>query len=252
MILFVFCNFISYSQEIVLDSIVEDSMDYYDDVIDSYDSVEQEYSGYISFLSIQYKHNIVSTPVSFQYNPFGFDVGLYKQFNSDLPFFLGITLSMDMYGSESYQYYDYGFEDGYEYRFSDDFRGYIVNVDMGGKYFSKRSFWVFNPYIQLDLEYRYAFAAINTVNLDLDEMINTNYEGGNSGLGYAFGFGSLIDINSDGLFLNFSINYNSGGGLFLYNKKYDNDMILSVLDNFDYKHFPIGFLTFKLGISFSK
>lgn len=256
LILFINIAGISWSQEIVSDTITEDSM-YYDedseeyyDVYDEYD--EEIYSGYISFVNFQLKHPAISGSHKFDSNPFGFEIGLYKQLNENLPFFIGANLSLDFYGKESYQYLDYGFDDGYEYQFSDDFTAYIFNFDLGGKYFSKKSFWVLNPYIQLDLEYRYAFGSINTVNLDLNETIDISYENGNSGFGYNLGIGSLIDISADGLFLNFSVNYNSGGGLFLYKRKSGDYDIFSVLDNFDYKYFPIGFLTFKLGVSFSK
>ena len=226
----------------------ETGEDYYE-----YDDAEKpEYKGYIMFVDMQVKKTMISKPVKFNFIPYGFDFGVYKQIQESLPFFLGGTISLDFYGTENYEYLDYGFENGYEYQFSDDFTAFIVNVDMGGKYFSKKSYWFFNPYVQLDLEYRYAYAVINTVNLDLDETTNTEFEKGNSGIGYNFGLGSLVDISSKGLFLNFSINYTSGGGLFLYNRKVGNYDVFSVLDNFDYKYFPIGFLTFKVGVAFSK
>ena len=230
--------------------ITEDSLYYEEDQEDYYYEEEYEYSGLIALIGIQFKYHVITRPERFNYNPFGFGVGWYKQINKNSPFFLGGNLSLDIYGKKSYQYLDNSFEDGYEYQFSDDFTGFIFNVDIGGKYFSKRSFWIFNPYVQLDLEYRYAFGSINIVNQDLDETIDTELINGNSGFGYNLGFGSLIDINSDGLFLYFSLNFNSGGGLFLYNKKSGDYEIFSVLDNFDYKYFPIGFITIKTGISF--
>ncbi len=241
----------SFSQEITDENIPEDSL-YYDDDYYYEEEPEEEYSGYIAFTGIQFKHQVIKRPEKFDYTPIGFSFGLYKQINENLPFFLGGNIGLDTYGKNSYEYFDYGFEDGYEYQFSDDFTAHIVDIGIGGKYFSDRSFWIFNPFVQLDMEYRYAFGYVNTVNLDLDETVNTEYEKGNSGFGYNLGLGSLIDIDSDGLFLYFSLNYTSGGGLFLYDKRQGEYEVFSVMDYYDYKYFPIGFITFKAGLSFSK
>ena len=243
-----------FSQEIVTDSVYSDSIYYEenDDYQDYYiDEEDKTNDGIIGLIGIEFRNQLLDKPDKFTYHPFGFYLGLYKQLNKSLPFFVGGGASLDFYGIESYEYFDYSFEDGYEYQYSDKFTGMLLNLNIGGKYFSKKSFWIFNPYVQLDLEYRYAFANVNTVNLDYDETVNSDVKKGNSGIGYDIGIGSLIYVNSDDdVFFNISLNYNSGGGLFLYNRRKGNYNVFSVLDYFDYRYFPIGFLTFKIGVCF--
>jgi len=71
-------------------------------------------------------------------------------------------------------------------------------------------------------------------------------------LGYELNIGSLIDINSDNMFLRCKSCYDTGGGLFLYVEKEEETQSEYVQDYFDYKYIAIGFLKIKFGIAFSQ
>lgn len=239
------------------DSINNDTInEYYEyqDEYEDYDSLSEydyvyESSGYLADLSFSVKSPIGVMNEKFNSTPLGFEIAGYKQINKSLPLYLGFGFSFDWYENNSITYFDISPEDGYEYEFSEELCADIFGVNLGLKYFSPRSFWVFNPYVQMNFEYRRAFSVINNRNLDFDETINTDFEGGSSGFGYDIGIGSLISLNSEEVFLNFKVSYNSGGGLFLYQRN-DTENGSYVSDLFDHKYFPIGFLTFKIGVTF--
>lgn len=241
------------SDSISNDSIIEyyESQDEYEEYepIDSFGEYEEENSGYLADIFLSFKSPVGLMSEKFSSTPIGFELAGYKQIYSNLPLYLGVGFSFDWYKNHSITYFDISPEDGYEYEFSEELCADIFGVNLGLKYFSPKSFWVFNPYVQMNFEFRRAFAVINNRNLDFDETINTDFEGGSSGFGYDIGIGSLISLNSEEAYLNFKVSYNSGGGLFLYQRN-DTDNASYVENLFDRKYFPIGFLTFKIGVTF--
>lgn len=259
-LMFLFSNISLFAQIESPDSIHNDSInDYYNyqdeyEEYEPYDSMhnydyEYESSGYLADLSFSVKSPIGVMNRKFNSTPLGFEIAGYKQIYDYLPLYLGLGFTFDWYANQSITYFDISPEDGYEYEFSDELCADILGVNLGFKYFSPKSFLVFNPYLQMNFEYRRAFAVINNRNLDYDETINTDFVGGSSGFGYDIGIGSLVSLNSEEVFLNFKVSYNSGGGLFLYQRN-DIDNSSSVSDLFYHEYFPIGFLTIKIGVTF--
>ena len=234
-----------------VDSLYVDSLGYYeaDDFYENDDVDETESSGYLGEIGLVFGNPFGQMKKRFEKTFFGYDFGLYKQFDKTIPLYVGAGFFIMGYDSESVDYFDYGQEDGVEYEFRDEFKGKVFGFNLGAKYFSNRSLWVFNPYVQLDIEYRRAYAAINYYNVDLDESINTDFEGGNSSLGYDLGFGSIINVNSDKFYLDFRVSYCLGGGLFLYIRNTTSSGIY-VTDYFDKKYIPIGYGTIKIGVTF--
>lgn len=251
--LFLLLYLFAIGQDLNKDSIVVDSFEYYEDDTyyeeDENDNEESQESLYLGEINLRLNSPLGSMREEFNKMPVGFEFGVYRQLNESIPFYIGANCFWERYASKSIGYYDYSESDGEEYEFSEDFHGNIWGLDVGVKYFSSKSFWVFNPYIQFDFEYRRAYASISNVNLDLDETINTDFEGGNSSLGYDIGIGSIVSFNSSKRFFNFKISYNSGGGLFLYKRNKKSNAVY-VIDYFDKKFIPVGFLTIKLGMSF--
>jgi len=235
------------SQVEISDSIDVDTYYHEEDFYE--EDVVEDTSGYLGEINLVLDLPVGQMKTKFKKEFFGFDIGLYKQLFKTVPMFVGGGFSYKRYDSESISYFDYSQEDGLEYEFSEDFKGNLLDLYIGTKYFSTKSFWIFNPYFQIDLEYRRAYISIITNNLDLDETINTDFKGGNSSLGYNIGVGSIVAVNSSKHYLNFRILYSSGGGLFLY-KRNSKTSAVYVIDYFDKKYFPIGMITFNLGVTF--
>ena len=235
------------------DSVNVDTSYYYDDEYydDEYieEDIEEDTSGYLG--EINFVMDMPDGQMKKKFNKifYGFDLGLYKQLNKTVPMFVGGGFSYKGYDSESISYFDYSEEDGQEYEFSEDFKGNLFDIYIGAKYFSTKSFWIFNPYFQIDLEYRRAYISITETNLDLDETVNTDFRGGNSSFGYNIGVGSIMAVNSDKYYINLRVSYSSGGGLFLYKRNKETSAVY-VTDYFDKKYFPIGLITLKLGVTF--
>ncbi len=240
----------------------EDSLDvyvdstYYED--DYYNEYDDEYSEDIDGADVERTFMVelglsVKKPLPqmrpFRTYPLGFELGIYKQLFSSKPIYLGGSFFIDFYDKAKVFYYDYSSVDGVEYQYSESLRADMLGLRLGIKVFSPRSFWVLNPYFDLNVEWRRGFSIVKIDNLDLDETEDSDFEGGNSSLGYEVGIGSIIDINSDNIYMNFELSIDSGSGLYLYVRS-EKSSELKVRDNFDYKYFPISFLTFKLGFVF--
>ena len=233
------------------DSLYSDSLDYYyyEEEYEQEEEEEYEPTGYLGEINLLYGRPVAQMKRKFDKAILGFDIDIYKQWKKTSPLYVGGGFFMAGYDSESIGYFDYSEEDGKEYEFSEDFKGKMFGINIGTKYFSPKSFWVFEPYVQMDFEYRRAYASIENVNIDLEETINTEYEGGNSSFGYNVGFGSIVALKSDRYFLNLKLMYSSGGGLFLY-KRNGTTSANFVIDYFDKKYIPFGIMSFKIGIVF--
>ena len=242
-----------HSQETEIDSVVGDSIYYENDYYEGYEDRITEETDYdlanwgMMFLDLKMNFPIKNNENSYNTKMFGFDLGVFKQLRENSTFHFGGGVSMGFYGGETFTYFDYSPENGYEYQYQQDFTGSILNIYVGSKYFTPKSFWIFNPYVNFDVEYRYAFAYYNITNLDLDNVESSEYQKSDYGFGYNIGIGSLIYVSNENFFLDFSANYKSGGGLFLYQKNPDNMVLNSVMDFYDYNFFPINFLTLKIG-----
>jgi hypothetical protein len=235
-------SFFAYSQEEVSDTIY-DEYEYYEEDDTVYTS------DYIGELNLSIKSSFGQMDEEFHIVPIGFNVGVYKQLKKTIPMYFGAGFYYEKYASNSLDYINNSPEDGYEYNYSDNFSANIIGLDIGAKYFSKKSLWRFNPFTQFNIKFRRAYSLVNTVNIDIDETENSMFEGGNYSIGYSLGFGSIIDINKDHYFLNFSIEYSGGGGLFLYKSNYQ-ESANYVTDLYDYKYTSLSFMTIKLGIVF--
>ncbi len=234
-----------------LDNYSNQEYEYYGEEFEQEAVAEEEYnpSGYLGEINLLYGKPVGLMKRDFEKNALGIDIDLYKQWRKTSPLYVGGGFFILGYDSESVSYFDYNQEDGLEYEFSEDFKGRIFGVNLGAKYFSTKSIWVFAPYVQLDFEYRRAYASIEDVNIDLDETVNTEFEGGNSGFGYNISFGSIVALKSDRYFLNLKLTYSSGGGLFLY-KRNGTTSANFVIDYFDKKYIPFGIMSFKIGVVF--
>jgi len=240
---FILLNTVSYSQE--EDSLYEDDAEY-----EYYEEEDSVYSsGYIGEINLSVKNSIGLMEEKISIVPIGLNVGVYKQLKKSIPMYFGAGFYYEKYARNSLDYIDISPEDGYEYAYSDNFSANIIGLDIGAKYFSKKSLWRFNPYAQFNIKFRRAYSLVNVVNLDIDETENSKFGGGNSNMGYSLGFGSIIDIGKEHYFLNFSFEYSGGGGLFLY-KRNDENSANYVTELYDYKYTSLSFFTFKLGIVF--
>ncbi len=226
--------------------------EYYDDENyeeGDYEDEEEEKHTFLGEGNISFK--LPLKPMDkFSSQPFGFEIGIYKQIFETKPIYAGGGFFMDFYDNHEVYYNDYSTLDGIEYEYSESLNANMLGFSAGVKLFSPKSLWYFNPYLSISLEWRYGFGIINVKNLDLNEGQNSDFEGGNSNFGYDIGIGSIVDIKSENVYLNFKISLNSGGGLYLYQKKEETDK-LNVRDCFDYKYFPISFLTFRVGLVFN-
>ncbi len=265
--LFVFCSGEAFSQNEPVDSNYVDTTyyegyyydddyyqedEYYDD--ENYDDVDysdeiEENNTLLGEGNISFKSPL--PPMGdFSASPFGFEIGVYKQIFESKPIYVGGSFFMDFYDNHTVYYNDYSTLDGIEYEYSESLNANMLGFGAGLKLFSPVSLWRFNPYFGMNLEWRYAFSTINVTNLDLNESENSDFEGGNSNFGYDVGIGSIVDIKSEHIYLNFKISISSGGGLYLYQKKEEIDS-LNVRDFFDRKYFPVSFLTFRFGLVFN-
>ncbi|HHH53546.1 MAG TPA: hypothetical protein ENK91_07800 [Bacteroidetes bacterium] len=243
-----------FSQEIEMDSIPDDTLYFDNDYYDNYseedpDESDMETSSWgLVFMDLRGDFPQILDKNSFNRNLFGFDFGVFKQMKKNSGFHFGGGVSWDFYGGETFTYFDYSPEDGYEYQYQQSFSGSILSFYLGSKFFSPKSYWIFNPYVNFDIEFRYAYAYYNITNLDLDYIQSTEMQEHDNGFGYNLGIGSLIYVKSDRAFLDISASYKTGGGLFLYEKNPENIVLNSVMDFYDYKFFPINFLTVKFGV----
>lgn len=242
-VLMFFLSYALYSQEEYVDSTYYDEYEYYEE-----DDTVTERS-FIAEFNFSIKNSIGLMKENLDIRPIGLNIGVYKQLNKSIPLYFGAGFYYEKYSYNSMSYIDVSYEDGYEYNYSDNFSAGIIGLDIGAKYFSKKSLWRFNPYVQFDLKLRRAYSIVNTVNIDIDETENSDFGGGNSNIGYGMGIGTIVDVNSDNYFLNISCSYTGGGGLFLY-KKNNGGIINYVTDYYDYKYTALSFFMVRLGITF--
>ena len=235
---------ILYSQE-EIDSMYynPDSYDYYQDTV---------YHGWLGILDFEIKKPVSPMNDKFDALSAGFSIGVFKQVSSILPLYAGGGLYYSNYADNGVTYYAVNPDDGYEYEYEESLSGDVLGVYAGTKYFFQKSFWRFNMYTGLNLHFRYAFAVVRTTNLDLDETINTDFKGGNSGFGYELNAGTLIYVGNDNMFIDFSISYEGGGGLFLYTKKHETPSSDFIEDYYDYKYVPLSFVKINFGIAISR
>ncbi len=228
-----------------------DDEEYYDgdDYYDEEDDDAQENSTFLGELNFSYK--LPLKPMDkFSAVPLGFEIGIYKQLFESKPIYVGGSFFMDFYDKETVYFNDYSPIDAIEYEYSESLSANMLGFSAGMKLFSPKSLWYFNPYLSINMEWRRGYSSINITNLDLEENEDSDFEGGNSTFGYDVGIGSIVDLKSKNVYLNFKISFNSGGGLHLYHKKEEKEEYLNVRDYFDYKYFPISFLTFRVGLVF--
>jgi hypothetical protein len=186
----------------------------------------------------------------FKHKPLGFDLAYSMQIKDGTPIYGLLGLNYSFYGSEAYTYYNATTIEGYGEEWEESFLTHFFTLYTGGRYFSKRSYSIFNPYCQLDLRFRYLFGMISTKNIEYGETVDSKSKGGNSSLGYGITLGSLTDINSNNVFFNFSFTFDGGGGMKYFNRKGNPGEIYFVTDYFDYNYLPNSFLTFKIGLIF--
>lgn len=238
-----------YAQTEEQDVFYSDSLDYYEEVYEQ--EIDDEYgpSGYLAEINLMYGRPVAQMKRKFDKASLGIDIDIYKQWKKTSTLYVGGGFFISGYDSKSISYFDFSEEDGEEYEFSEDFKGRIFGINIGAKYFSPKSFWFFNPYVQMDFEYRRAYASIENFNIDLGETVNTEFEGGNSSFGYNIGFGSVVALKSDRYFLNLKLMYSSGGGLFLF-KRNGTTSANFVIDYFEKKYIPMGIMSLKIGVIF--
>lgn len=250
--------FFSCAQPEKNDSIEIDSLDIYYDEDDTYyeeEYVEEYYETERSFMQMGDISFSAGVPLmrskrKFNHNPIGVDLSYSRQINEKTPLYGLIGLNYSFYGSESFNYYNSTTIEGYGDEWEESFLTHFLTVYAGGRYFSKRSFLIFNPYCQLDLRFRYLFGIVTTENIEYGEVVDSESKGGNGSLGYGITIGSLIDIKTDNVFLNFSVTYDGGGGMKYFNRIKDPGEIFFVTDYFEQTYFPNSLLTFKIGLIF--
>lgn len=186
----------------------------------------------------------------FKHKPLGLDLAYSVQIKDKTPLYGLLGLNYSFYGSEAYTYYNATPVDGYGDEWEESFLTHFLTLYTGGRYFSKRSYSIFNPYCQLDLRFRYLFGMISTKNIEYGETVDSKSKGGNGSLGYGITLGSILDINSDDVFFNFSITFDGGGGMKYFNRKDNPGDIYFVTDYFDQTYFPNSFLSLKIGLIF--
>ncbi|MEZ4906816.1 MAG: hypothetical protein R2771_04035 [Saprospiraceae bacterium] len=216
----------------------------YDDESEYQNSPSRTY-----FMDMNMLVSISNMDSRFKHTPVGLDFNFLYQIKKSNSVFLIAGFKWMGYGSGYYTYYDYDPFDGYEYQFSQNFNNNLWSFNIGGRYFSKKSYWIFNPYAEVDLRYNIYYGFKTTNNNDTGDIIDSKFMKSNSALGYSVGIGTLINISSEYYFPNISINYHGGDNIGLYYRDYSNDFVDDVTDNYDFAYFPISFFEIKFGIT---
>ena len=256
--------FFSYSQQEYGDSTYIDSTYMYDSDNDEYFEDEyyedeyydeeydtqKEYSqmGDVSFLTM---FPINSGQRKFKHTPVGIDIAYSKQIIRVAPFYGLLGMTYSFYGNEVYSYFSPSQIEGYGDEWEETFKTHFLSLYTGGRYFSQRSYSIFNPYVQFDFRFRYLFGLINTRNIEYGAIVDTNSKGGNGSLGYGISLGSLIDINFENFFLNVALTYDGGGGMKYFNKKTDPGSVFFVTDYYEQLYMPTSFVCLKIGLIFN-
>jgi hypothetical protein len=217
--------------------------EYYD--YDYYNEKDYSNMGELSFVS---GFPLMQGRRKFNHSPTGFDLAYSKQISRSIPLFGISGITYTFYGSDSYHYLDYSPLSQYVIEVRESIMTNFFHLYFGGRFFSPQSFYRLNPYLQMDLRYRYLFGFINYVDVEFMESFDSRTKGGNGSFGYGITLGSLVNLGSDFVYLNIALTYDGGGSLWYFNKKKDIPYVFNVLDYYDQIYYPNSLLTLKIGI----
>lgn len=247
LLIFAQSEIISDSTEFVDQDTVFHEDDYYQEEYYYNEYSENDYTnmGELNFAS---SFPLLQGRRKFNHTPLGFDLAYSKQINTARPLFGIAGITYTFYGNDSYYYIDYSPLAEYEIEIRESIMTNLMHVYLGGRYFSPKSIYNLNPYIQLDFRYRYLFGFINYVDVEFMESFDSKTKGGNGSFGYGVTFGSLVNLGSDFFYLNVALTYDGGGSLKYFNRKKSPPYIFNVLDYYDQIYYPNSLLTLKIGI----